>query len=72
MGLPVIENMPLRNAVLAIARQYGADGGIIILKFPGEDGFRTAVSGLTDKDIQAALYIGIHSHFLMMEDEAVG
>jgi len=62
-------NLPLRKIALAIARQYGAEGAVVVLKFPDGD-FRTAVSGLTDDEIKDALYIGIHSHFLMMESEA--
>ncbi len=64
-----ITNVPLRKMALAIARQHGAAGAIVILKF--RDGsFRTAVFGLTDDEIKDALYIGIHSHFLMMEAAA--
>ena len=61
--------MPLKKTVGALARQYGSSGAISILKLP-DGNFRTAVSGLTDDEIKDALYIGIHSHFLMMEEEA--
>ena len=69
MPSPAIKNLPLRKIAAAIARQHGAAGAIIIIKLP-DGNFTTAVSGLTDDDIKDALSIGIHSHFLMMEDAA--
>ncbi len=65
-----VVNLPLRKTALAIARQYGAEGAIIILKLSDDDVFRTAVSGLTDDDIRNGLYLSIHNHVVMMDMDA--
>ena len=60
-----MQNMPLRKMALAIAKQHGHDGAILITK--SKDGFHIGVSGLSDSEIQEALCIGIHHNFRMME-----
>lgn len=64
--MPGVVNIPLRKMASAIARQLGHDGAIIITK--SSDGFyHVGLSGLTDREIQNALCIGIHCNFSDMD-----
>ncbi|MCP4406574.1 MAG: hypothetical protein GY807_02205 [Gammaproteobacteria bacterium] len=57
--------MPLRKTALAIARQRGHSGAILITK--SEEGYHIGVSGLSDSEIQEALCTAIHHHIRMVE-----
>jgi len=68
MLINIMQNMPLKNMAMAIAKQHQHDGAILITK--SEEGYHIGVSGLSDREIQEALCIGIHHNFRMMEDSA--
>ena len=61
----VIQNLPLNKMARAIARQHGHDGAIIITK--SSEGYHLGVSGLSDREVQEALCVGIHQNFRQME-----
>ena len=66
--MPSVMNMPLAKTARAIARQHGHDGAIIITK-SSDDVYHVGLSGLTDRQIQDALCVGIHLNFTMMEEQ---
>ncbi len=60
-------NMPLAKTARAVARQHGHDGALIITK-SSEGIYHMGLAGLTDREIQDALCVGIHLNFTMMEE----
>ena len=64
----MMHNLPLKNMALAIARQHGHDGAIIITK--SDEGYHIGVAGLSDHDVQEALCVGIHHNFRQMEQNS--
>ncbi len=65
--MPSMMNMPLGKMARAIARQHGHDGALIITK--SSDGiYHVGLAGLTDREIQDALCVGIHLNFTMMDE----
>ncbi len=58
-------NLPLKNMALAIARQHGHDGAIVITKL--SEGYHLGVAGLSDREVQEAFCVGIHQNFRQME-----
>ena len=62
-----IDNVPLNKMARAIARQHDHDGAIIITK--SEQGYHLGVAGLSDREVQEALCVGIHQNFRQMERE---
>jgi len=53
-----IKPIALKNMARSIARSYGDKGAIIITH--GEEGTRVGCWGLTDRETQEALCVGIH------------
>ena len=52
----------LERMARSIARSYGDKGAVVITV--GESGFRVGVAGLTDRELQDALCVGIHHNLL--------
>lgn len=68
--LPKIENakisaVDLKRMERSIASSYGDKGAIVLTV--GERGVRIGVHGLTDREIQDALCVGIHYNFVMTD-----
>ena len=66
--MPSLMNMPLHKTVQAIARQMGHEGGVLITK-SFEGAYHVGVSGLTDREIEHALCVGIHHNFNRMDEQ---
>ena len=60
-----VQNLPLKKMALAIARQLGHNGAIVITK--SSEGYHLGVAGLSDREVQEALCVGIHQNFRQME-----
>ena len=62
-----VHPLDLERTARSIASNYGDKGAVVITL--GEDGFRIGVSGLTDRELQDALCVGIHHNLLRMGKE---
>ena len=54
----------LERMARSIATSYGDNGAVVITS--GPEGFRIGVSGLTDRELQDALCVGIHHNLLVI------
>ena len=62
MGKNNVAAIDLKRMARSIAANYGDKGAVIITC--GPEGFRIGVSGLTDRELQDALCVGIHHNLL--------
>ena len=62
MERPKLAAVNLERMARAIARGYGDKGAVVITV--GESGYRVGVAGLTDRELQDALCVGIHHNLL--------
>lgn len=68
--MPPVLNIPLAKMARAVAKQHGHEGAIIITK--SSDGvYHVGLAGLTDREIQDGLCVGIHLNFTMMDARVV-